>query len=170
MQKILDELQQFVPQYNDGDQIMYAAQGIVGDQLTVDRGVNGLFEVGNGITAEEQHEGLHFEIADFHGGMKFLEVCNEHVCYALILLIIVMVIICKYKVYQYHCNLLENIILLVRYVKLQKYIRKHSMLDINTCTLPHSSQIFLFLFSTSSVISIILVQHKTNALFSVIEI
>ena len=80
MQKILDELQQFVPQYNDGDQIMYAAQGIVGDQLTVERGVNGLLEVSNGFTAEERHEGLHFEIADFHGGLKFLEVCNEHVC------------------------------------------------------------------------------------------
>ena len=80
MQKILDELQQFVPQYNHGYQIMYAAQGIVGDQLTVERGVNGLLEVSNGFTAEERHEGLHFEIADFHGGMKFLEVCNEHVC------------------------------------------------------------------------------------------
>ncbi len=54
--------------------MQYAEQAVVGDQLTVERGVNGLFEVANGFTAEERHEGLHFEIADFHGGMKFLEV------------------------------------------------------------------------------------------------
>ena len=76
MQNILDQLQQFVPQYNDGDQTRYATQGIVGDQLTVERGVNGLFEVANGFTADERHEGLHFEVADFHGGIKFLEVCT----------------------------------------------------------------------------------------------
>lgn len=47
---------------------------MVGDQLTVERGINSLMEVSNGFTPEEQSEGIHFEIADFHGGMKFLEV------------------------------------------------------------------------------------------------
>lgn len=74
MQNILDHLQKFVPSYEREGTIQYTEQGIVGDQLTVERGVNGLFEVSNGFTAEERHEGLHFEVADFHGGMKFLEV------------------------------------------------------------------------------------------------
>ncbi len=74
MQKILDELQTYVPQYYENGETKCTEQGIVGDQLTVERGVNGLFEVSNGFTATERHEGIHFEIADFHGGMKFLEV------------------------------------------------------------------------------------------------
>jgi hypothetical protein len=74
MQKIVDHLQKYVPSYEEDGSIGYAEQGIVGDQLTVERGVTGLFEVSNGFTAEERHEGLHFEVADFHGGMKFLEV------------------------------------------------------------------------------------------------
>lgn len=75
MQKILDELQKFVPSYmtEEGER-KFAEQGVVGDQLTVERGVNGIQEVSNGFTSDERHEGLHFEIADFHGGMKFLEV------------------------------------------------------------------------------------------------
>lgn len=75
MQNVLDKLQEDVPKYFDGCKThYYSQQGVVGDQLTVERGVNGLFEVANGFTAEERHEGLHFEIADFRGGMKFLEV------------------------------------------------------------------------------------------------
>ena len=61
-------------------------QGIIGDQLKVERGVNGLFEVSNGFTAAERHEGIHFEIADFHGGMTFLEVyiyILYQVCYSM---------------------------------------------------------------------------------------
>lgn len=78
MQNILDNLQKYVPSFEEKGTIHYVEQGIVGDQLTVERGVNGLFEVSNGFTAEERHEGLHFEIADFHGGMKFLEVTSNH--------------------------------------------------------------------------------------------
>lgn len=52
-------------------------QGVVGDQLTVERGINALMEVSNGFTSKERKEGLHFEAADFHGGMKFLEVCRK---------------------------------------------------------------------------------------------
>jgi hypothetical protein len=74
MQNVLDKLQEYVPDYFDGCKTHYVEQAVVGDQLTVERGVNGLFEVANGFTAEDRHEGLNFEIADFHGGMKFLEV------------------------------------------------------------------------------------------------
>ena len=74
MQNILDHLQQYVPKFEKDGEIEFAGQGIVGDQLTVERGTNGLFEVLNGFTAAERHDGIHFEIADFHGGIKFLEV------------------------------------------------------------------------------------------------
>jgi hypothetical protein len=72
--KILNHLQQFVPSYFDGKKDTCGEQAVVGDQLTVERGVNSLMEVSNGFTPEERNEGIHFEIADFHGGMKFLEV------------------------------------------------------------------------------------------------
>ena len=49
-------------------------QAVVGDQLTVERGFNSLVEVSNGFTPEERNEGIHFKIANFHGGMKCLEV------------------------------------------------------------------------------------------------
>ena len=52
----------------------FSSQAIVGEQLTVERGVNGLMNLSNGFTSGERREGLHFEIADFHGGIKFLEV------------------------------------------------------------------------------------------------
>eukprot|EP00794_Sanderia_malayensis_P012611 gene12611-13899_t len=48
-------------------------QGVVGDQLTVERGVSSLLQLENGFTDKERLEGLHMEIADFHGGMKFLQ-------------------------------------------------------------------------------------------------
>lgn len=50
------------------------SQGIVGDQLSVERGINHLLQVANGLTSEERKEGMHMEIADFHSQMKFLQV------------------------------------------------------------------------------------------------
>lgn len=47
---------------------------MVGDQLSVERGVNGHMLLANGFTPEQRCDGLHFEIADWHGGNKFLEV------------------------------------------------------------------------------------------------
>ena len=77
MQRILEHLQKFVPCYHNENDKKYCEQGFIGDQLTVERGVNGLLELSNGFTPEERHEGVHFEIADFHGGMKFLEVSSD---------------------------------------------------------------------------------------------
>ena len=47
---------------------------MVGDQLTIKRSVNGHAAPSNGFTPEERLEGLHFEIADWHAGNKFLQV------------------------------------------------------------------------------------------------
>ena len=74
MQNILDTLQKYVPEYEGNGKMKYAEQGIVGVQLTVERGVSAVFEVANGFTAKDRHDGLHFEMANFHGGMKLLEV------------------------------------------------------------------------------------------------
>ena len=52
----------------------YADLGVVGDQLTVERAVNGHASLSNGFTPEERLEGLHFEIADWHASNKFLQV------------------------------------------------------------------------------------------------
>ena len=52
----------------------FGNQGVVGDQLTVERGVACLLQLENGFTNKEKLDGLHMQIADFHAGMKFLQV------------------------------------------------------------------------------------------------
>ena len=74
MHKILEQLHQYVAHYGNEKTKKFMEQAVVGNQLTVERGVNGLLDVANAFTPEERREGLHFEVADFHGGMKFLEV------------------------------------------------------------------------------------------------
>ena len=74
IQQVLTALHQYVSYYGDGDDRVYSSQGLVADQLSVERGVNALFELANGFTPEERLEGLHLEIADWHAGNKFLKV------------------------------------------------------------------------------------------------
>lgn len=59
---------------SDGEERRYASQGIVGDQLTVERAVNARMTLRNGSTPEERLEGIHCEIADWHGRNKALGV------------------------------------------------------------------------------------------------
>ena len=49
-------------------------QGLVDDQLSVERGINGHMSLANGFSPDDRLDGLHFEIADWHAGNKFLEV------------------------------------------------------------------------------------------------
>lgn len=77
IQQVLTALHQYVPYYGDDVNRVYSSQGVVADQLSVERGINALFELSNGFTPEEQLEGLHLEIADWHAGNKFLKVCNN---------------------------------------------------------------------------------------------
>jgi len=74
--KVLKTLHQYVPHNGDEQERKYNDQGVVGDQLSVERAVNGHASLSNGFTPEEQLEGLHFEIADWHSGNKFLEVID----------------------------------------------------------------------------------------------
>jgi len=57
-------MHEYVSYYGDGVDRVYTSQGLVADQLSVERGVNALFELANGFTPEERLEGLHLDIAD----------------------------------------------------------------------------------------------------------
>lgn len=72
--EILKELHNFVPFTGDNEYRIQSDQGIVGDQLTVERAVNGHTSPRNGFTPKERQKGLHFKIADWHAGNKFLPV------------------------------------------------------------------------------------------------
>ena len=74
MQEVLTHLHSYAPCDNVENPTHFSYQGVVGDQLTVERGVNSLLQLSNGLTAKERLNGLHLEVADFHGGMKFLQV------------------------------------------------------------------------------------------------
>ena len=63
IEKVLQEIQQYVPCYGEGKEKVYSGQG-----------VNYLLQIANGLTPEERKECLHFEISDFHTKMKFLQV------------------------------------------------------------------------------------------------
>lgn len=53
IQQVLTALHQYVPYYGDGANRVYSSQGVVADQLSVERGINALFELTNGFTPEE---------------------------------------------------------------------------------------------------------------------
>lgn len=73
---VIKELHQYVPhgRNEDGTEGNYGEQGIVGDQLTVERFVNGHASIANGFTEKEQCTGLHAEVADWHSGNRSLQV------------------------------------------------------------------------------------------------
>ncbi|KXJ08980.1 hypothetical protein AC249_AIPGENE17536 [Exaiptasia diaphana] len=48
---------------------------VVGDQLTVERGVNVIEALQNSYTPQERLEGVHMEVADGHSVVTFLKVC-----------------------------------------------------------------------------------------------
>ena len=71
---VVDEQGVVTSQVVTEEQKRFSAQDIVGDQLSVERGVNSLMQIANGMTADNRKDGIHFEIADFHYYMKFLQV------------------------------------------------------------------------------------------------
>lgn len=73
--EILTSLQKYQSFVGDDKQRTYKEQGVVGDQLSVERGTKAQFHMANGFTPQERFENLHFEIADFHSEMKFMQVC-----------------------------------------------------------------------------------------------
>lgn len=53
IQEVLTDLHKYIPSYTKNNAKVYQCQGFVPDQLSVERGVNALFGVSNGFTAEE---------------------------------------------------------------------------------------------------------------------
>ncbi len=72
--KVLQHVQQYLPTVGKDDKIKFAEQGIVGDQLTIERAVNAVRSMANGYTPLDCLDGFHFGIADWHSGVKFLSV------------------------------------------------------------------------------------------------
>lgn len=73
MEEIMREIHSKYVPCNDGK---CSSLAIVGDQGTVERGVNVLLQLSNGFDEIERLDGLHLEAGDFHAGMKFLQVCT----------------------------------------------------------------------------------------------
>ena len=72
--KVLQHIQQYLPSVGEGEKIKLAEQGIVGDQLTIERAVNAVKSMANGYTPLDCRDGFHIGIADWHSGVKFLSV------------------------------------------------------------------------------------------------
>ncbi len=77
MTEILKQLHEYVPYHGKGVNRKYGDQAIVGDQLTVERVVNCHNTLTNGFTPKDRLEGLHFEMADWHGVNKCLAVTRN---------------------------------------------------------------------------------------------
>ena len=74
MLEILQQIRGYCPNLETADQTVRKSIPIVGDQLTVERGVNVIQAVQNAYTPEEKLEGIHMEIADWHTAVTFLNV------------------------------------------------------------------------------------------------
>lgn len=77
----MKELHKYVAFTGDDEHRLYDDQGLVGDQLTVERSVNGHASLSIGFTPEERLDGLHFQIADWHSSNKFLQVNIQALIY-----------------------------------------------------------------------------------------
>ena len=71
---ILRHLQGLVPTYGEGDEEKFERISVVGDQITVERGVEGKFSVSNAYTPGRRLDGIYFQLADWHHENKFLDV------------------------------------------------------------------------------------------------
>ena len=84
IQAVVEELYQYVPRAETKHGAKISGQGVVSDQLSVERGINSLMQIANGLTEADRKKGLHFEIADFHSQMKFLQVFSVLSFYCII--------------------------------------------------------------------------------------
>lgn len=75
---ILRYLQGLVPSHGEADEEQFERIPVVGDQLTVERGVEAQFSVSNAYTSGRRLEGIYFQLADWHHENKFLDVSLKH--------------------------------------------------------------------------------------------
>ncbi len=75
MQEVLQDIQEkYITSHETENGVEFAKLGIVGDQGSVERAANVLLQLKNGFDSNERLENIHVELADFHTGMKFLQV------------------------------------------------------------------------------------------------
>lgn len=73
---ILRYLQGLVPSHGEDEKEVFERFPVVGDQLTVERGVEAQFSVSNAYTPGRRLEGIYFQLADWHHENKFLDVSS----------------------------------------------------------------------------------------------
>ena len=78
MLDILKQIRGYSPNLENVDQNVHKCIAIVGDQLTIERGVSVIEVVHNSYTPEENLEGIHMEVADWHAAVTFLNVREYH--------------------------------------------------------------------------------------------
>ncbi len=71
MLKILQQFQSYLPKVTEDS---FDTQILTGDQLSVERAVNVIASVNNGLTAEDRLEGFNLQIGDWHAAVKILTV------------------------------------------------------------------------------------------------
>ena len=72
--EVLKDLQQYQAHCGNDEERKYETQGCAADQLSVERAVNVVIQVSNAFTPEDRFDSMHFEIADFHTSIKFMQV------------------------------------------------------------------------------------------------
>ena len=72
MLAILQQFHTYLPQTSDGciDDQLFS-----GDQLTVERAVNVISSVANGLTPQDHLDGINLQLVDWHTAVKLLSVC-----------------------------------------------------------------------------------------------
>ncbi|XP_044182039.1 uncharacterized protein LOC114948366 [Acropora millepora] len=73
MLAILQQFHSYLPQSNNGD---IDTQLFSGDQLTVERAVNVISSVANGLTPQDRLDGIILQLGAWHAAVKLLSVCR----------------------------------------------------------------------------------------------
>ena len=74
MLAILQQFHSYLPQTKDGciDNQLFS-----GDQLTVERAVNVITSVGNGLTPQDRLDGINLQLGHWHAAVKLLSVSDD---------------------------------------------------------------------------------------------
>ena len=76
MVSILQQFFSYLPKTGDGG---VDGQLFFGDQLTVERAVNVISSVANGLTPQDRLEGINLQLGDWHVAVKVLSVSTTNI-------------------------------------------------------------------------------------------
>ena len=74
MLAILQQFHSYLPETDDSG---VDGQLFSGDQLTVERAVNVISSVANGLNPQDRLEGITLQLGDWHAAVKLLSVCKH---------------------------------------------------------------------------------------------